>query len=44
MPIVVNRVTGEVTHPPITPEQQEQRLGTIIKAYIAKHPEVFKEE
>lgn len=41
MPIVVNRITGEVTHPPITQAQQEQLLGAIMKAYIEKHPEVF---
>lgn len=44
MPIVINRITGEVSSPPITPAQQEQLLGEIIKAYIEKHPEVFKEE
>lgn len=41
MPIVINRVTGEVTRPSIAPPQQEQLLGAIIKAYIEKHPEVF---
>ena len=44
MPIVINRKTGEVNLPPVTPDQQEQLLGAIIKAYIEKHPEVFKEE
>lgn len=43
MPIVINRATGEVTHPPIRPAQQEQLLGMIIKAYTDKHPEVFSE-
>lgn len=44
MPIVINRITGEVSRPPVTPAQQEQLLGEIIKSYIEKHPEVFKEE
>ena len=44
MPIVINRATGEVTRPSTTPDQQELLLGAIIKAYIEKHPEVFKEE
>lgn len=43
MPIVINRTTGEVTHPPIAPAQQEQLLGAIIKAYTDKHPELFSE-
>lgn len=41
MPIVINRATGEVTAPVITPAQQELLLGVIIQAYIEKHPEVF---
>ena len=44
MPIVINRATGEMMHPPISPAQQEQLLGAIIKAYIEKHPEIFNEE
>lgn len=44
MPIVINRNTGEVTGSPVTPAQQEQLLGEIIKSYIEKHPEVFEEE
>ena len=44
MAIVINRATGEVSHSPTTPAQQEQLLGAIIKAYIEKHPEVFEEE
>ena len=43
MPIVINRITGKVIHPPITPTQQEQLLGAIIKAYTDKHPEVFSD-
>ena len=43
MAIVINRTTGEVKAPIITPAQQEQLLGAIIKAYIEKHPEVFEE-
>lgn len=43
MSIVINRITGEVTHPPIAPVQQEQLLGAIIRAYTDKHPEVFSE-
>ena len=43
MPIVVNRTTGEVIRPLISPAQQEQLLGAIIKAYTDKHPEVFSE-
>lgn len=41
MPIVINRATGEVTRPTVTPAQQEQLLGAIVKSYIDKHPEVF---
>lgn len=43
MAIVINRATGETKKPTITPAQQEQLLGAIIKAYIEKHPEVFEE-
>lgn len=41
MPIVVNRATGAVLVPDITPEQQELLFGTIIQAYIEQHPEVL---
>lgn len=43
MPIVINRITGDVNHSPATPAQQEALLGAILKAYIDKHPEVFGE-
>lgn len=31
---VINRITGEVSRPPVIPAQQEQLLGEIIKSYI----------
>ena len=45
MPIVISRATGEVlSAPEISQEQRDQLWGTVVKNYIRKHPEIFKED
>lgn len=42
MPVVINRSTGSVDIPKVSPDQQESLLSVIIRAYLEKHPEVFE--
>lgn len=45
MPIVISRATGEVLSAPDIPQDQRDKLwSAVVKNYVKKHPEIFKEE
>ena len=44
MPIVIDRHTGEIiSKPEITQEQKDTAWEVIIRNYVRRHPEIFKE-
>lgn len=45
MPIVIDRHTGEIiSKPEITQEQKDAAWEMIIRNYVSRHPEIFKED
>ena len=45
MPIVIDRHTGEIiSKPETTQEQKDRACEIVIRNYVCRHPEIFKED
>lgn len=45
MPIVIDRHTGEIiSTPELSQEQKDAAWEIVIRNYVRKHPEIFKED
>ena len=44
MPIAIDRHTGQmISKPELSQEQKDAAWGIIIRNYVRRHPEIFKE-